>query len=160
MTKNVFKITSGTSVLDACKQFVTNRVGSLVVVDNDIPVGILTERDVIESIILVSGDPKTTSVRDIMSPNIKTVHALAHIEKAADVMRENKIKKLPVVLNNEIVGIITETDMSRTIHEFSRAIEDISNLYYESREVLERVIDEWGNMIVSLKSYKELTPEK
>jgi len=156
MTKNIIAIKSNESVLDACKKYRKNRVGSLVVMDNDIIVGIVTERDIIESMILVNGDPKKTKVRDIMTPRIKTVHALAPIEKAANIMKDNNIKKLPVVLNNEIVGIITETDLSRTIHAFSIAIDELTHLYYDSKDTLEKMIDDWGNIIISLKNYKKL----
>jgi len=160
MTKNVITIDSNDSVLEACKKYSANKVGSLVVMDKNIIVGILTERDVIESMILVNGDPKNTKVREIMSPNIKTIHATATIEKAAEIMNEYNIKKLPVVLNNEIVGIITTTDMSQTINASSVAIEELEQLYYDSKEALEKMIDDWGNIIVSLKNYKQLAEDK
>jgi len=159
MTKNVVKIDSDKSVLDACKKFSELKVGSLVVMSNDIVVGIITERDIIENIILVKGDPKKSKVREIMSSQLKTIHAMDPLEKAASIMKEYKIKKLPVILNNEIVGIITETDLSQTIDAFSFAIDELTELYYNSKETLEKVIDDWGNIIVGLKSYKKL-PEK
>lgn len=157
MTKNIIAINSAESVLEACKKYSKHKVGSLVVMDNDIIVGIVTERDIIESMILVNGDPKTTKVRDIMTPRIKTIHALAPIEKAAEVMKEQNIKKLPVILNNEIVGIVTETDLSRTVYASAIAIDEITKLYYESKDTLEKMIDDWGNIIVSLKNYKKLS---
>ena len=157
MTKNIIAISSGESVLEACKKYSTHKVGSLVVMDNDIIVGIVTERDIIESMILVNGDPKNTKVRDIMTPRIKTIHALAPIEKAAEIMNEHTIKKLPVILNNEIVGIVTETDLSRTIYASAIAIDELTKLYYESKDVLEKVINDWGNIIVGLKNYKKLS---
>ena len=156
MTKNVVSINSNESVLEACKKYSSNKVGSLVVMDNNITVGIVTEHDIIESMILVSGNPKTTKVRDIMTPRIKTVHALDSIEKASEVMEKNNIKKLPVVLNNEIVGIVTETDLSRTIYAFSIAIDELTQLYYDSKDNIEKMLDNWGNIIISLKSFKKL----
>ena len=156
MTKNVVDIKSDETVLDACKKFVTKKVGSLVVMNNDVIVGIITERDVIRESILSDGDPKKTKVMEIMSPNLKTVHAMTPVEKAADIMKENNIKKLPVVLNNEIVGILTETDLSRTIHAFSSAIDEMTNFYESSRENLEKMLDDWGDIIVGLRNYKKL----
>jgi predicted transcriptional regulator len=160
MTKNVIAINSDESVLDACKKYSAHKVGSLVVMDNNIPVGIVTERDIIESMILVNGDPKRTKVRDIMTPRLKTIHALDSIEKAAEIMKKHNIKKLPVVLNNEIVGIVTETDMSRTIFAFSVAIDELTQLYYDSKENIEKMMDDWGNIIVSLKNFKKLGDPK
>jgi len=160
MTKNVVSINPTESILDACKKFVSNNVGSLVVMDKDINAGIITERDIIREIILVKEDPQTTKVMDIMSSNIKTIHALAPVEKAADIMKEHNIKKLPVILNNEIVGIVTETDLSRTIHAFSDAIEELTLFYETSKENMEKMMDDWGDVLVGLRNYKKLPEDK
>ena len=63
-----------------------------------------------------------TKIEEIMSKNIKTIHATAPVEKAADIMKKNRIKKLPVILNNEIVGIITVTDIANILPNFSKEI--------------------------------------
>jgi len=156
MTKNIIKIDSGKTVYDACKEYSKNKVGSLVVMNKDIIVGIITERDIIERVILNKKDPTKTRIRDVMSKDIKTVHALAPLEKAAKIMKENHIKKLPVVLNNEIVGIITETDLSHTIEAFSEAIDELTRFYADSKEHLETMMDKWGDLIVTLRNYKKL----
>ena len=156
MTKNVVDIGCNDLVVDACKKFASMKVGSLVVMDKDMIVGIITERDIIQEIVLVNGDPKKTKVMKIMSPNIKTIHAMAPVEKAADIMKEHSIKKLQVVLNNEIVGIVTENDLSRTIHAFSNAIDELTQFYENSRENMEKMMDDWGDLLVSLRNYKKL----
>ena len=160
MTPNVVKIDCNKTVYEACKVYAKNRVGSLVVMDREIIVGIVTERDAIEKVILDDKNPKKTKIAEIMSPNIKTVHALAPLEKAAQIMKENNIKKLPVVLNNEIVGIVTETDLSRTIEAFSEAVEELTQFYADSRENLEKMMDEWGNILVGLKEHRKLVENK
>ena len=156
MTKNIIKIDSEKTVYDACKEYSKNKVGSLVVMNNDLIVGIITERDIIERVILNKKDPAKTRIRDVMSKDIKTVHALAPLEKAAKIMKEHHIKKLPVVLNNEIVGIITETDLSHTIEAFSEAIDELTQFYADSKEHLETMMDKWGDLIVTLRNYKKL----
>jgi len=160
MTSNVEKIDCNKTVLDTCKHFSKSKVGSLVVMDKNITVGIITERDIIEKSVLLDRDPKKTKIIDIMSPNLKTVHALAPLEKAVKIMKENNIKKLPVILNNEIVGIITETDLSRTVEAFTETIEDLEKFYSKSRNDLERMMDEWEDILVNLKSFKKYTDEK
>ena len=160
MTKNVVTIDCNKSVYEACKIYSTHHVGSLVVMEKDIIVGIVTERDTIERVILQNKNPKKTKVRDIMTSNIKTVHALAPLNKAAKIMKENKIKKLPVILNNEIVGIITETDLTRTIDAYSGAFEELTRFYVESKDSIEKIIDDWGNILYSLKGFKQLTDNK
>ena len=100
MSRDIVSIDCNKEVIDACKVYSKNKVGSLVVMDKNIIVGIITERDTIERVILQNKDPKKTKVREIMSPNIITVHALAPLERAAQIMQESNIKKLPVILNN------------------------------------------------------------
>ncbi len=115
MTKNVVTIECDQTVLHACQRYKEHGVGCLVVMKDNMIVGILTERDIIERVILEQRDPFTTTVDEIMSKNIKTIHASASVEKAAEMMKKNKIKKLPVVLNNEIVGIVTVTDLANVL---------------------------------------------
>jgi len=131
MTNSVVTIDCNATVFDACKEYHDHRVGSLIVTDKDAPVGILTERDIIERIILADKDPQETKVSEIMSRDLKTVHAFAPVEQAANIMREHKIKKLPVLLNDKIVGIITVTDIANVMPHISRRImmEALSSRY-------------------------------
>ena len=115
MTKKVKTIDSNKTVFDACKKFQEFGVGSLVIKEDEDIVGIVTERDVIKQIILNKKNPRNTKVKEIMTPNLKTVRSLAKVEDAAKIMKDNNIKKLPVIYNNYLVGIITETDISFAI---------------------------------------------
>ena len=160
MTRNVVDIGCNDSVLDACKKFVSMKVGSLVVMDKDMIVGIITERDVIQEVILANGNSRKTKVIEVMSSDIRTIHAMAPVEKAATIMKEHNIKKLPVVLNNEIVGIVTENDLSRTIHAFSTAIDELTQFYENSRENMEKMMADWGDILIGLRNYKKLPEDK
>jgi CBS domain-containing protein len=160
MTKEVVTIDCNKTVYDACKIYSKKRVGSIVVMDRDIIVGIVTERDTIERVILNNRNPNKTKIREIMSPNIKTIHALTPLEKAAQIMRDNNIKKLPVILNNEIVGIVTETDLTRTIEAFTEAIEELEKFYVDSKDSIEKILDEWGNILYSLNGSRKITEIK
>jgi len=113
MTKKVITIERNATVLDACNKYRDYKVGCLVVTDKSECIGIVTERNIIERTICARRNPEETKVGDIMSSEIKTVHALDTLEKAVQIMKENNIKKLPVLLNEEIVGIITVTDIAR-----------------------------------------------
>ncbi|KYK21790.1 hypothetical protein AYK21_04540 [Thermoplasmatales archaeon SG8-52-2] len=160
MTRNVVTIDSNDTVYDACKTYSEIKVGSLVVMNRDMIVGIITERDIIERAILQKKNPTKTKIREIMSPHIKTIHALAPIEKAVQIMKENNIKKLPVILNNDIVGIITETDISQTVEFFSEALEELTKLYNESKEDIEKILERWGNILYNLKGLKKSVEPK
>jgi len=156
MSRDIISVDSNKTVFEACKIYKEKKVGSLVVMNKNITVGIVTERDTIEKLILLKKDPNKTKIREIMSPNIITVHALSPIDKAAKIMKEKNIKKLPVILNNKIVGIITETDLSRTIDIYSQAVDEFTNFYYDSKETIDKILDDWGDLVIKLKSYKKL----
>lgn len=124
MTKKVITIGAKQTVLDACNAYRDYKVGCLIVLDNDRCAGILTERDIIERTLCQRRDPEKTLVDEIMSSDIKTVHALDTLDKALEIMRENNVKKLPVVVNERIVGIITVTDISKARPDLSKRFID------------------------------------
>ena len=125
MTKKVVTIRSDDMVFDAGILYRDEKVGCLVVVENESCVGIVTERDLIERTLCMHKNPETTKVSEIMSSDIKTIYALDKVETAIDVMKQHKIKKLPVISDDKIVGIITVTDISK-------ARSDISKRFMES----------------------------
>lgn len=120
MTKKVVTIEHDKTVLDACNLYRDKKIGCLIVIENGNCVGIVTERDIIERTICARRDPEKTRVREIMSTNLKTIHALDSLEKALTVMRDNSIKKLPVIVKEGVVGIITVTDISRARPDLSK----------------------------------------
>ncbi len=124
MSKDVVKVDNTKTVFDVCNIYKKRGVGSLVVIKDDMVVGIVTERDIIERVIIKLKDPKKTKVEEIMSRNIKTIHASAKVEKAVEIMKEYKIKKLPVILNNDILGIVTITDIANILPNYSKLLED------------------------------------
>jgi len=160
MTKDIVTIDCKKTIYDACKLYKDKKVGCLVVMDDDILVGIVTERDIIERAILQDKSPRTTKIRDIMSSNLKIIHALSPLEKASQIMKESNIKKLPVILNNKIVGIITQTDISETIDVYSEAFENLEKFYEDTKENLEKIVNEWEDIIIELKGNKKLIENK
>lgn len=117
MTKNIVYIEPNKTIFDASILLSDRRIGCLLVMENDFCIGIITKQDIIRDTICAHKDPEKTKVSEIMSSDVKTVHPLDKIEKAADVMETHKIKQLPVVVNDEIRGIITVTDISRAAPE-------------------------------------------
>lgn len=124
MTRNVVTIDAADTVFDACMKYKEKKVGCLVVVENETCVGIVTERDLIERSICSRRDPNTTRVREIMSSGVKVVYALDTVEKALETMRQYKIKKLPVISSEKVVGIITMTDIAEARPDLSKRFMD------------------------------------
>lgn len=120
MTKNVVTIDADASVFDACMMYKEKKVGCLVVVKDETCAGIATERDLIERSICQHRDPENTKVSEIMSRNIKIVYTLDTVEKALETMKLYKIKKLPVISSEKVVGIITITDIAEARPDLSK----------------------------------------
>lgn len=115
MTPAVKTVELGTSVLDATKIMEDMFLGALIVVERSRAVGIITERDVIHRVVNACLDPKRTTVEEVMSSPVITISPDASIEKAAQVMIDRRIKKLPVLKDGRLVGIITATDIVREV---------------------------------------------
>lgn len=113
MVTEVVSIDKNKSIFDACQIYKKFKIGCLLVTDSERCVGIVTERNIIERTICEHKDPENTKIYEIMSSDIKTINPLNTLEEAVIVMNKNNVKKLPVIQNDDIVGIITVTDISR-----------------------------------------------
>ena len=114
MNTEIISVEGNANIMEACNKFRDHRVGCLLVTEDNQLVGILTERDVIKGTICKGKDPNTTKVNEIMSKDIKKIGPLEDLENALSMFKEHNIKKLPVVTDDEIVGIITITDVAYT----------------------------------------------
>jgi CBS domain-containing protein len=122
MTQKVVTIEGQKTILEACHHYRNHRIGCLIVTNKNTPLGIITERDIIERVIIQGKNPKTTLVEDIMSTDLKMIPSSATVEFAAQTMMKHKIKKLPVVSENKMVGIVTVTDITRIAQDLSKII--------------------------------------
>ena len=112
MKHGIISIDQNETIRKACDIYRDNKIGCLIVTDKDKIVGLVTERDLIERTICMDRNPNTSKVSEIMSKNIKTIDKNERLEKAIGMLKEHRIKKLPVTANNELVGIITLTDIA------------------------------------------------
>ena len=119
MTKNIITIDRNKTIFDACNLYKDKKIGCLLVTDDRRCIGIVTERNIIERTICSRIDPCETKIGDIMSTDLITVHALDEIETAIEFMKFFEIKKLPVLVNEEIVGIITASDIAKARPDLS-----------------------------------------
>jgi len=125
MTRNVLVTSPDFSVRSAAKVMAEQRVGSLVVQQDNKIVGIITELDIIWKVVANDKDPNTTTVGEVMSKKVITIRADQTLEEASALMVEHKIKKLPVLEKDKLVGIITATDL---ISVQPKMIEILANL--------------------------------
>jgi CBS domain-containing protein len=115
MVKNVATIAldKNVSAQEAARVMNEKMIGCLLAVSGDAVVGILTERDLLERIVETCRNPKETKVSEIMSKDIIVGNPDMELVEATRLMFKNKIKKLPIVEKDQLVGIITLTDVAR-----------------------------------------------
>lgn len=103
------------TVLDALRLMADKDVGALVVVQDDKIVGMLSERDYARKIILLGKASKDTLVKEIMSFPVFTIHPDQTIEEAMEMMTHHRIRHLPVVEDEHLVGMVSIGDAVRDI---------------------------------------------
>ena len=103
----------GTTVLAAVEKMCAERVGALLVCEQGHPVGMFTERDLMARVILEGRDPATTPVADVMSRDLVYVEPTTQAEEAMAVMTERRCRHLPVVVDGQVVGLISIGDLVR-----------------------------------------------
>ena len=114
MVENVISVPERATVKEAAELMDKHEIGCLIVVKNGKPVGIVTETDMVKRVILGPVDPENTMVRKIMSRPLVVVGTQISIEEASKIMRERKIRKLPVIEKGRLVGLITTIDIVRS----------------------------------------------
>ena len=110
MTKHVISLEKSHSLQDAAEKMKSEKVGCVIVTDNDKPIGILTERDFVTRI-AAEGRPLFTEISEVMSSPLILVDHQETIWGASEIMKKNNIHKLPVNKEGQIVGIVTTSDI-------------------------------------------------
>lgn len=108
---DVLKIDASASVFDAITKIVEMNVGSILVTEGDKVVGIMTERDYLRKIAVQGRTSRDTRVREIMSSPLVYVTPETTIEESMAIMTDRRIRHLPVVENDEVVGIVSIGDV-------------------------------------------------
>ena len=129
MTKSVISVDSGITVNEAAKMMEDAKVGAVIVMENNTPVGIVTDRDFAVKIV-AHAYQITTPVKQIMSSPLIATGPDETVLMAADLMYSRDIRKLPVIDNDKVVGIITATDLVNQLAICTE--EDIQKMYHES----------------------------
>jgi len=129
MTKNVAYIKPDSTVTEAAKLMQQHNVGSIPVCDQTGVVGMVTDRDIVVRNVITGSDPQSTPVSNIMTTKVATVTPDTDIELVSDIMSKNQVRRIPVVDNKTLVGIVALGDLAtdkRFDVEASGALTDIS----------------------------------
>ncbi len=103
------------SVFDAIQKLANANIGSLIVVEDDRPVGIFTERDYARNVVLKGKSSPTTKVRDIMTTRVIFVQPEQTVEHCMAIMTDKHIRHLPVLRDEKLIGMISIGDLVKSI---------------------------------------------
>ena len=129
MKTNIAKLEPNMTVLEAAQLMQKRKIGNVIVVEKKQPIGILTESDILKKVVAEDKNAKNVLVKDVMSTPIIVIDPYVTLEEAMKTMGKCNVRRLPVCENDELIGIITQKDISRmspVLHEISREWYDIS----------------------------------
>ncbi len=129
MTKNVGYVNPSNTVVEAAQVMQKLNVGSVPVFDQNKVVGVVTDRDIVVRNVAHGKIPQDTKVQDVMTCQVTTVTPDMDVDEVSKIMAQQQIRRVPVVENNQLVGILALGDMAtdyRFDTEASEALTEIS----------------------------------
>ncbi len=125
----VLTIDRGATVYDTIEKMVAHNVGSMIIVEGEMPCGIFTERDYLRRIAVKGRTSRETLVGDVMTDEVIFVDSNATIESCMAIMSARKIRHLPVMDMGRLVGIISIGDCVKTLSSQAQAQIDTLTSY-------------------------------
>jgi len=157
MKTNLVLIKAAANVLEAAKLMKKRKIGNVIVVENNQPIGILTESDILKKVVAEGKNVKDVIIKDIMSTPVIVIDPYVTLDKAMKTMTKCNIRRLPVVENDELIGVITEKDIFRLspiLHEISREWYDITvrDESFFKKQVFSGKCEDCGILSANLKN--------
>lgn len=118
----IFSIDQEASVADAVENMVEHEIGALIVTKDSVPVGVLTERDVLKTWVSLGYGSvteegkrlfKDIKAREVMTTNLIVVEATDDVNYVINIMVKNRIRHLPVVAEKKLIGVLSMRDMAK-----------------------------------------------
>ena len=132
MSKNVRVVRLDSSVKEVVATMNKFDIGSIIVVQSDRPVGIITERDILRRVVEPCLAPGALTARQVMTSPLVTIRETASLDEAAGLMAKRKVKKLPVMNKEKLVGIVTFTDIVTKVPAMLSMLEELLRPYHRS----------------------------
>ena len=122
MVTNIITVEAVATARTAAELMNRHDIGCLIVVNEDKPTGIVTERDMIKRVLLQLRDPRRSRISHIMSKPLITTSPDTDLRDAINLMNERRIKKLPVVEDERLLGLLSITDIVRSLAYFEHVV--------------------------------------
>jgi CBS domain-containing protein len=117
MTENPRSIGVSASVVEAARLMREEHIGSLPITDDEELVGMITDRDITTRVVAEAADPTMTSVGDASSRDLISVQPDDDLEEAVQLMASHQVRRLPVVEDGRLVGIVAQADIALNFRE-------------------------------------------
>lgn len=129
MSKDVRVVRPDTTAQEVVATMNKFNIGSVIVVQGERPVGIITERDILMRLVEQCLAPESLTARQLMTSPLVTISETVSVEEAARLMAKKKIKKLPVMDNDKLTGIVTFTDIAFKVPTILSLLEELVRPY-------------------------------
>lgn len=129
MTKSVLSVDASITINEAAKMMEDAKVGSVIVMENNTPVGIVTDRDFAVKV-AAHAYQISTPVKQIMSSPLIAINPDETVWMVSDLMYTRRVRKLPVIENEQVVGMVTATDLVNQLAISTH--EDLRKMFHES----------------------------
>jgi len=129
MTKSVLSVDASMTVNEAAKMMEDTKVGAIIVMENNLPIGIVTDKDFTVKV-GAHAFPITDPIKKIMNSTLFSINPKESVRTASDMMYKLGIRKLPVIENDKVIGIVTATDIVSLLAVCVE--EDMRDMYFHS----------------------------
>jgi CBS domain-containing protein len=126
-----------TTVLEAARFMKEKKINNVIVAEVNHPIGILTESDIIKKVVCEAKNASDVNAEDIMSRPLIVTEPFISLQEALKIMGKCNIKQLPVIENNQLVGIITQRDISRLSPALTEIAHEWSNIEIKDEKYLQ-----------------------
>ena len=133
MVKDPIRVEPGTPVRELARLMRDKAIGSIILVEDDKPVGIVTERDLVRRVLASDQNPDTLKALDICTKTVISTSPLADVSVAVDIMNDYNIRRIVVVddRSGKVMGILTTDDIWQN---FRRMSEELAIKYMITRQ--------------------------
>jgi CBS domain-containing protein len=140
MIREIITIDENATVKEAAEVMNENDISCLIAARKGKAIGIITERDLLKRVIVEAKNPRKTKVAEVMSTPLKLISPDTTLEDAVRVMFDKKIKKLPVAEKNQIIGLVSLTDIARCQPAIMRILKTFANVQNAPKS-MKKVLD-------------------
>ena len=125
MSKDVKVVRLDSSIKEVVATMNKFNIGSIIVVQGDRPVGVISERDILRRVVEPCLAPETLTAKQVMTSPVITISETASMDEAAKLMAKKKVRKIPVMNKQKLVGIVTFTDIVTKVLTMLSILEEL-----------------------------------